>query len=54
MSHKDADSKALESQPGWLQSYIDSAEKQRLLFDPDKTFYPFLYHCFIRYHKLLS
>lgn len=32
MSLKADDSKALESQPDWLQSYIDSPEKQRQLY----------------------
>ncbi|MFC0270437.1 MFS transporter [Metabacillus herbersteinensis] len=32
MLHKADDSKALESQPAWLQSYIDSPEKQRQLY----------------------
>ncbi|MFD6439775.1 MFS transporter [Peribacillus sp. NPDC060186] len=32
MSHKADDLKALESQPAWLQSYIDSPEKQRQLY----------------------
>lgn len=32
MSHKADDSKALESQPAWLQSYIDIPEKQRQLY----------------------
>lgn len=32
MSHKPDESKALESQPAWLQNYIDSPEEQRQLY----------------------
>lgn len=32
MSHKPDESKALESQPAWLQNYIDSPEKLRQLY----------------------
>ncbi|MGG3466896.1 MFS transporter [Neobacillus pocheonensis] len=33
MNQKADDSKALESQPAWLQSYIDSPEKQKQLYN---------------------
>jgi MFS family permease len=32
MSHKSEDAAALENQPAWLQSYIESPEKQKVLY----------------------
>ncbi|MCM3666158.1 MFS transporter [Mesobacillus subterraneus] len=32
MSHKTEDAEALENQPAWLQSYIESPEKQKVLY----------------------